>query len=99
MQSSNSSKNEHYGHMFQAGTGWQRRSPEGPYGKVRPRHECSLYKKNTGGRWRKRMNAVREIRGGHGSERVREREIEVYLHNRPDSQKSMISWPDKDDHL
>lgn len=45
------------------------------------------------------MNAVREIRGGHGSERVREREIEVYLHNRPDSQKSMISWPDKDDHL
>lgn len=82
--------------MFQPGTGWQRRSPEGSYGKVRPRHECSLYKKNTGGRWRKRMNAVREIVGGTGAG---EKEIEVYLHNRPDSQKSMISWPDKDDHL
>lgn len=36
----------------------------------------------------------RMSRGSEGKERE-----ELYLHNRLDSQKSMISWPDKDGHL
>lgn len=42
---------------------------------------------------------IEESSGQRQRKKGKEREREAYLHNRPDSQKSMISWPDKDDHL